>query len=117
VNSDEIVDDVSVGPDKLGTWRKRGSLNGPVGGHGFENVYNLLWLRDRGVDGVMHLLPLSCMPETTVEPIINPSPGGRHSPLRLPDRRDGFGSEHRHPRGTFIELIKRKRKARSAGSN
>ena len=112
-NSDEIVDDVSVGPDKLGHVEEaRQYLNGPVGGHGFENVYNLLWLRDRGVDGVMHLLPLTCMPETTVEPIINHICQEAGIPLLrlvLDETNSEANIDTRVE--TFIELIKRKRKA------
>jgi predicted nucleotide-binding protein (sugar kinase/HSP70/actin superfamily) len=46
-------------------------LNGPIGGHGFENLYNALILCEKGFDGIIHLLPLSCMPETTIEPILD----------------------------------------------
>jgi len=45
-------------------------LNGPVGGHGFENLYNLAWLIDKGVDGVVHAFPLACTPEVTVELLV-----------------------------------------------
>ena len=46
-------------------------LNGKLGGHGWENIYNLLWFIDKKVDGIVHLMPLSCMPESTIEPVIN----------------------------------------------
>jgi len=40
-------------------------------GHGKENIAYLHWLVDKGIDGIIHVLPLSCMPETTIEPFIN----------------------------------------------
>lgn len=40
-------------------------LNGKIGGHGYENIYNLLWLIDKKIDGVVHLLPLSCLTKNT----------------------------------------------------
>ncbi|MHC4927539.1 MAG: hypothetical protein ACYTER_09495 [Planctomycetota bacterium] len=46
-------------------------LNGTLGGHGRENIASLLELIDRNIGGVIHLLPMSCMPEITVEPFIS----------------------------------------------
>jgi len=85
-------------------------LNGPVGGHGFENIYNLLWMKDKNVDGIIHLLPLSCMPETTIEPFINEICQKSDIPmLRLPidDTNSEANVDTRIE--TFVELIKRKR--------
>jgi predicted nucleotide-binding protein (sugar kinase/HSP70/actin superfamily) len=49
----------------------RGYLNGFLGGHAYENIYNTQKLIDDGVDGIVHLAPLSCMPESTIEPFVN----------------------------------------------
>ncbi|MCH8329467.1 MAG: hypothetical protein IIB81_03675 [Nanoarchaeota archaeon] len=47
-------------------------FNGSLGGHGIENIYNLLWMIDKKlIDGVVHLMPLSCCPEAMIEPIVN----------------------------------------------
>jgi len=86
-------------------------LNGKLGGHGKENIYNLLWLKDQGVDGVIHLLPLSCMPEATVEPFLNDICQREKIPLlRLPIDETNSEANVETRVETFIELIKRKKK-------
>ncbi|KKK49510.1 hypothetical protein LCGC14_3134320, partial [marine sediment metagenome] len=42
-----------------------------LGGHAYENLYNLLHLVEKKVDGVVHVMPLACMPEGTIETYIN----------------------------------------------
>ena len=86
-------------------------LNGKLGGHGFENIYNTMYLADRGIDGIIHLLPLSCMPETTVEPILDKICLEHNIPLlRLPidETRSEMNFETRLE--TFVDLIKRRKK-------
>lgn len=36
-------------------------------GHGYESIYNTIYYAKNGFDGVIHLTPLSCCPETLVE--------------------------------------------------
>lgn len=84
-------------------------LNGPLGGHGLENIYNLLWMIDKKVDGIVHLLPLSCMPEATIEPIINDICQEARVPLlRLPIDETNSEANIATRVETFAELIKRK---------
>ena len=84
-------------------------LNGKLGGHGFENIYNLLWLIDNNIKGVIHLLPLSCMPETTVEPIIDRICNENNLPLlRLPIDETNSEANVNTRVEAFIELIKRR---------
>ncbi len=45
-------------------------LNGPLGGHGAENIENILRYIDQGVEGILWLRPLSCMPESTVDMVV-----------------------------------------------
>lgn len=45
-------------------------LNGPLGGHGAENIENLLRYIDKKIEGVIWLRPLSCMPESTVDLVV-----------------------------------------------
>lgn len=46
-------------------------LSEELGGHGFESIYNTIFYGRNRFDGVLHLLPLTCMPESTVEPLVN----------------------------------------------
>jgi predicted nucleotide-binding protein (sugar kinase/HSP70/actin superfamily) len=41
-----------------------------VAGHGRESVAHTIGFHEAGYDGVLHLLPLGCMPEVTVRPIL-----------------------------------------------
>ncbi len=88
-----------------------GYLNGPLGGHGFENIYNALYLCNRGIDGMIHLLPLSCMPETTIEPILDKICADFNVPL-LRLMIDETNSEVNFDTRieTFAEMIKRRKK-------
>jgi len=53
--------------DKLKKYKKEAKKYGECfGGHAYENLYNLLWLVDKGVDGVVHVLPLTCFTENTL---------------------------------------------------
>ncbi|MCD6528100.1 CoA protein activase [bacterium] len=45
-------------------------LKSTVGGHGRDAIYEMLYYIKKGFDGVIQLLPFSCMPETTVRPIL-----------------------------------------------
>ncbi len=86
-------------------------FNGELGGHAFENIYNLLFLADRGVDGIIHILPLSCMPESTIEPYIDGICRDRKIPkLRLHIDETNSPANIETRLETFVELIKWKRK-------
>ena len=45
-------------------------LKSTVGGHGRDAVNEMLVAVKKGFDGVVHILPLACMPEITVRPIL-----------------------------------------------
>jgi len=42
-----------------------------IGGHGNESIIHTIYYGLKGFDGVLHLLPFPCMPESTVAPIID----------------------------------------------
>ena len=82
-------------------------LNGKLGGHGYENIYHLLELIEKGIDGVLHLLPLTCMPETTVEPFINYICRENNIPLlRIPIDENNSEANLNTRLETFVDLIK-----------
>ena len=45
-------------------------LKSTVGGHGRDAIYEMLNYVKKDFDGIIHLLPLNCMPESTVRPIL-----------------------------------------------
>lgn len=42
-----------------------------IGGHGNESIIHTIYYALAGFDGVLHLLPFPCMPESTVAPILD----------------------------------------------
>ena len=82
-------------------------LNGGLGGHGKQNLSNLLELIDKNVGGVVHLLPMSCMPETSIEPFINTICRDSNTPLlRIPIDENTAEANLETRLETFVELIK-----------
>ncbi|MHC4292227.1 MAG: hypothetical protein ACYSTR_08455 [Planctomycetota bacterium] len=82
-------------------------LNGELGGHGRENISHLLELVDKNVGGVIHLLPMSCMPETSIEPFVNTICRDSNTPLlRIPIDENTAEANLETRLETFVELIK-----------
>ena len=82
-------------------------LNGELGGHAKENISHLLELVDKNISGVIHLLPMSCMPETTVEPFVTAICREHNTPLlRIPIDENTAEANLETRLETFIELIK-----------
>lgn len=79
-----------------------------MGGHGFESVYNTLWYAQNKFDGIIHLLPLSCMPETTVEMSMNMIGEDYGVPIyRFPIDENNFEAGFQTRLETFIKLLRR----------
>jgi len=59
--------------DELKKYKERAKkyMNGWRSGHAYENLYNLMWLIDKKVDGIISVAPLSCCPEVTIEPYVD----------------------------------------------
>jgi predicted nucleotide-binding protein (sugar kinase/HSP70/actin superfamily) len=82
-------------------------LNGGLGGHGKQNLSNLLELIDKQVGGIIHLLPMSCMPETSIEPFVNTICRESNTPLlRIPIDENTAEANLETRLETFVELIK-----------
>ncbi|MHC4856028.1 MAG: hypothetical protein ACYS72_06455 [Planctomycetota bacterium] len=82
-------------------------FNGGLGGHGKENISNLLELVDNNIGGVIHLLPMSCMPETSIEPFVNEICRSSNTPLlRIPIDENTAEANLETRLETFVELIK-----------
>jgi len=103
---------IQFGRGKKAGFKKEANkyLNGTLGGHGYENICNLLELIDNNVDGIVHLLPLTCMPEVTVEPFISHICEENKVPLlRIPIDENNSEANLNTRLETFVELIKMKR--------
>lgn len=95
--------------DELEPYKKEAEkyMDGWRAGHGYENLYNLLYLSDRKVDGIVHVAPLSCMPETTIEPYIDGICRKSKIPLlRIPIDENSAEANLETRLETFVELIK-----------
>ncbi len=87
--------------------RARKYLNGPLGGHGIENIESLLEYTDKGIDGAIWLRPLSCMPETTIDPIIKKICQENNIPLLVFDiDESNFSLSIETRLETFVEQVK-----------
>lgn len=96
-------------PSKTKRYEKEAEkyLNGTLGGHGRENITNLLGLIDSNINGVIHLLPMSCMPETSIEPFVNAICRESNTPLlRIPIDENTAEANLETRLETFVELIK-----------
>jgi len=83
---------------------------GTLGGHGVENIRDTIYFVKSKIDGIVHLLPLSCMPETTIEPVLNKICYEANIPilrLSIDETNSELNMETRLE--TFVELIKRKK--------
>ncbi|MHC5138778.1 MAG: 2-hydroxyacyl-CoA dehydratase [Planctomycetota bacterium] len=82
-------------------------FNGDLGGHGKENISNLLEMVENNIGGVIHLLPMSCMPETSIEPFVNTICRDSNIPLlRIPIDENTAEANLETRLETFVELIK-----------
>jgi predicted nucleotide-binding protein (sugar kinase/HSP70/actin superfamily) len=80
------------------------------GGHGLHSIEDVLYWSQRGIDGIVHILPLSCHPEILVEEIIDYLCRKNEVPLlrlRIDETSSPLNIGTRVE--TFFELIKRKK--------
>lgn len=86
-------------------------LTQELGGHGFQSIVNTIYFGKNNYDGVIHLLPLSCMPENTVEVIIDYVAGKYNIPLyRFPIDESSFDVGFTTRLDTFLSMLRRRRK-------
>lgn len=79
-----------------------------IGGHGYDSIYNTIRFAKSNFDGVIHLLPLSCMPETMVEMVIDFISEDYKIPVyRFPIDENRFEAGFDTRLETFIKLLKR----------
>ena len=85
-------------------------LKFPIGGHGIQSVNHTIQYAKENFDGVVHLSPLTCMPEVTVEPVLNILSKKYELPIyRFPIDENNFEAGFNTRLETFVELLKRKK--------
>jgi predicted nucleotide-binding protein (sugar kinase/HSP70/actin superfamily) len=82
-----------------------------IGGHGYESLYNTIDYAKNGFDGVIHLLPLSCMPETLIEMPMNMISEDYRIPVyRFPIDENRFEAGFDTRLETFVKVLQRGKK-------
>jgi len=88
-------------------------FNDGVGGYALPNIYHLLWLIDKNIDGVVHVLPLCCTFETMIEDYVNNICKENNIPLlRIPVDETNAETNLETRVETFIKLIRRRKSKR-----
>jgi predicted nucleotide-binding protein (sugar kinase/HSP70/actin superfamily) len=81
---------------------------GELGGHALENIKETLYFTKKKIDGIIHVMPLSCMPESTIEPVLDKICYDTSTPilrLNIDETNSELNMETRVE--TFVELLKR----------
>jgi len=90
-------------------------LNGEIGGYGLETIASVIYGCDKGFDGIVRIMPMSCMPEITVEPAITSICRKKGMPLLTVECDEHNSELNLETRlETFIELIRRKKISRDS---
>jgi len=88
-------------------------LSQELGGHGFQSICNTIFYGKQGYDGVIHVLPLSCMPENTVERLVDYVAEKYEIPLyRFPIDESMFSVGFDTRLSTFCSMLKRRKLAK-----
>jgi len=84
-------------------------LTQELGGHGLQSICNTIYYGKNGYDGVIHLMPLSCMPESTVEPLVDHVAEKYGIPLyRFPIDESNFEAGINTRLETFVSMLRRR---------
>ncbi len=83
-------------------------LKDNISGHGFHSIYNSIYYAKNNFDAIIHIMPLSCMPETTVQPLLNMISDKYNIPIHpLPIDEDFFQTGHDMRIKSIIRVLER----------
>ena len=106
--TDYLKHDTERGREEAKESRKL--LSQELGGHGIESICNTIWYARNGYDGVIHLMPLSCMPESTVETLVDHVAEKYNVPLyRFPIDENNFEAGVNTRLETFVSMLRRRK--------
>lgn len=83
---------------------------GKIGGHAIPNIRDTLYFTRNKIDGMIHLLPLTCSPECMIEPVLNQICHNAKVPLlriEIDETNNELNMDTRIE--TFVEIIKRRK--------
>ena len=66
-----ILNSLRLYKDDFLRQKAKGYLRGFVGGHGLESVAHAVMLAEEKYDGVIHILPFTCMPEIVAQSVLS----------------------------------------------
>jgi len=88
----------------------RALLSQELGGHGFQSICNTIYYGKNNYDGVIHVLPLTCAPEATVERLVDYVAEKYSIPLyRFPIDESNFEQGFLTRLETFVSMLKRRK--------
>jgi len=86
-------------------------LTQELGGHGFQSIANSIFYGKNGYDGIIHLMPLSCAPEATVERLVDMvAEKYQISLYRFPIDESSFDVGFTTRLDTFLSMLKRRQR-------
>lgn len=90
----------------------QGYLGGFVGGHGLESIAHSVDLAQEGVDGIIHIYPLTCMPEVVAHGILPKVSADHQIPIMslvVDEHSSEIGFQTRLE--AFVDLLERRKDA------
>lgn len=85
-------------------------LTQELGGHGFCSIYNTIHYGKLSFDGVIHLMPLSCLPECVAEILVDHAADKYQTPLyRFPIDESLSDAQFSTRLETFVSMLKRRK--------
>ncbi|MDF2698714.1 MAG: CoA protein activase [Haloplasmataceae bacterium] len=88
----------------------------PVGGHGIHTIGNTLLYKEQGYDGIIHILPFTCMPEIVARSILPTIEREKDIPILtlVIDEMTGEGGYETRIEA-FVDLLNKRREVKDYG--
>lgn len=89
-----------------------------IGGHGNESIIHTIYYALKKFDGVIHILPFPCMPESTIAPILDDISHDYRIPLMrlIFDTHTGEGGVNTRLEA-FVDILNRKKQRKQRGTS
>lgn len=95
---------------RLSTKIAKGHLDYPSGGESIETVGKTLMFHKKGIDGVLHIMPFTCMPELVASTVIHRISKDRNYPVLSMTFDEHVSEANMHTRlEAFVDLLERRK--------